>query len=80
MPKEKKYRIKAGNSYNRSSKTERLIRTGSNLAAKRAVQGVDIYKALLLKHSAAIAFLAEQEQASLDNMVSEIRLLKAGKF
>ncbi|WP_343692603.1 hypothetical protein [Chitinophaga sp.] len=56
------------------SKAKRLVLAGSNLAAKRDVQN----KEFLKKHSASIAFLNEQEQASLDNMVREIRLLKAG--
>ena len=67
-----------------TSKSKGFARNISNSAATRsrqqAILGSFKSKALLRKHSDAIAFFREQEQAGLNNMISEIRLLKAGEL
>lgn len=56
----------------------------SRVAAKRAVDNSQLstpeYKELVRRHSAAMAFIHEQEEAIFNYMIRDLQLLKAGKL
>ncbi|WP_343674239.1 hypothetical protein [Chitinophaga sp.] len=84
MSKEGNNRRKVGTMRTNSPKSNGFSRKISRVAVKRAVHSNHpdtlAYKELVQKHSAAIAFLYEQEDRELDNMLRDLQLLKSGKF
>lgn len=61
-----------------------LSRKTLRISANRAVDYSQLntleYKELIRKHSAAMAFISEQEEAIFNYMIRDLQLLKAGKL
>ena len=84
MRREESNKARQGTTSIHNPKSKGFARKISHSAAihykQQASLGSYKFKTLLRKHSEAIAFFREQEQASLNNMISEIGLLKTGEL